>query len=159
MEAICDKGKRSNGIPCEALGLCESMIKKYEPTMSSTKKKRTSMTRRIIILAERDSPMAALKKERKDATSFLIRLRPLGDRLPVAQSIKKPLRSNTPGVRVPLGIGTILLNATQVSQQNRLSCKESIRWLPVGNLGISTQYSTSRCRAKFGVPQTCQNVP
>jgi len=85
MEAICDKGKRSNGIPCEALGLCESMIKRYEPTMSSTKKKRTSMTRRIIILAERDRPMAALKKERKDATSFLIGLRPLGDRLPVAQ--------------------------------------------------------------------------
>jgi len=116
MEAICDKGKRSNGIPCEALGLCESMIKRYEPTMSSTKKKRTSMTRRIIILAERDRPMAALKKERKDATSFLIGLRPLGDRLPVAQfdqSIKKLLRSNTLGVRVPLGIGTILLNATQ----------------------------------------------
>jgi len=85
MEAICDKGKRSNGIPCEALGLCESMIKGYEPTMSSTKKKRTSMTRRIIILAERDRPMAALKKERKDATSFLIGLRPPGDRLPVAQ--------------------------------------------------------------------------
>jgi len=51
------------------------MIKGYEPTMSSTKKKRTSMTRRIIILAERDRPMAAFKKERKDAISFLIGLR------------------------------------------------------------------------------------
>jgi len=70
MEAICDKSKRSNGIPCKALGLCDSIIKGYEPTMSSTKKKRTSMTRRIIILAERDRPMTALRKKEKMQLRF-----------------------------------------------------------------------------------------
>jgi len=95
MEAVCDEGKRPNSIPCEVLGLCESMIKGYEPTMSSTKKKRTSMTRRIIILAERDRPMAALKKERKKRCNFvLIGLRPLGDRLPVVQKMVSEIKTS-----------------------------------------------------------------
>jgi len=44
----------------------EALTKEHEPAMSSTKKKRTSMTRRTVILAERDRLMTTQAQEGKE---------------------------------------------------------------------------------------------
>lgn len=44
----------------------EALTKEHEPAMSSTKKKKTSMTRRTVILAERDRLMTTQAQEGKE---------------------------------------------------------------------------------------------